>query len=70
MKNTQSKLSQTLTPFCNTRHCLILTGPPVVRLSFTLPKIFNSMKSSDTPFANFGTGDKMPSEEEALLIIR
>jgi len=83
MKNTQSKLSQTLTQFYHTRHRLILTGTPLQNnlpelwalLNFALPKIFNSVKSFEewfnTPFANSGTGDKMElNEEEALLIIR
>ncbi|KIY64503.1 SNF2-family ATP dependent chromatin remodeling factor snf21 [Cylindrobasidium torrendii FP15055 ss-10] len=81
MKNTQSKLSQTLSTFYHTRHRLILTGTPLQNnlpelwslLNFVLPKIFNSVKSFDewfnTPFAN--TGDKIElNEEEALLIIR
>lgn len=83
MKNTQSKLSQTLTQFYHTRHRLILTGTPLQNnlpelwalLNFALPKIFNSVKSFEewfnTPFASSGTGDKMElNEEEALLIIR
>ncbi|KAG7090792.1 hypothetical protein E1B28_009876 [Marasmius oreades] len=83
MKNTQSKLSQTLTTFYHCRYRLILTGTPLQNnlpelwslLNFVLPKIFNSVKSFDewfnTPFANSGTGDKIElNEEEALLIIR
>ncbi|KAL0581366.1 ATP-dependent DNA helicase Snf21 [Marasmius crinis-equi] len=83
MKNTQSKLSQTLTTFYHSRYRLILTGTPLQNnlpelwslLNFVLPKIFNSVKSFDewfnTPFANSGTGDKIElNEEEALLIIR
>ncbi|KAG7450799.1 uncharacterized protein BT62DRAFT_1045760 [Guyanagaster necrorhizus] len=83
MKNTQSKLSQTLTTYYHTRYRLILTGTPLQNnlpelwslLNFVLPKIFNSVKSFDewfnTPFANSGTGDKIElNEEEALLIIR
>ncbi|KAJ8091396.1 ATP-dependent DNA helicase Snf21 [Marasmius tenuissimus] len=83
MKNTQSKLSQTLTQFYHSRYRLILTGTPLQNnlpelwslLNFVLPKIFNSVKSFDewfnTPFANSGTGDKIElNEEEALLIIR
>lgn len=83
MKNTQSKLSQTLTQFYHSRHRLILTGTPLQNnlpelwalLNFALPKIFNSVKSFEewfnTPFASSGTGDKMElNEEEALLIIR
>ncbi|GJE94222.1 Chromatin structure-remodeling complex subunit snf21 [Phanerochaete sordida] len=83
MKNTQSKLSQTLTTHYHSRYRLILTGTPLQNnlpelwslLNFVLPKIFNSVKSFDewfnTPFANSGTGDKIElNEEEALLIIR
>jgi ATP-dependent helicase STH1/SNF2 len=83
MKNTQSKLSQTLTQYYHSRYRLILTGTPLQNnlpelwalLNFVLPKIFNSVKSFDewfnTPFANSGTGDKIElNEEEALLIIR
>ncbi|KAF9234947.1 SNF2 family N-terminal domain-containing protein [Melanogaster broomeanus] len=83
MKNTQSKLVQTLTQYYHSRFRLILTGTPLQNnlpelwalLNFVLPKIFNSVKSFDewfnTPFANAGTGDKIElNEEEALLIIR
>ncbi|KAG2142624.1 SNF2 family N-terminal domain-containing protein [Suillus cothurnatus] len=83
MKNTQSKLAQTLTQYYHSRYRLILTGTPLQNnlpelwalLNFVLPKIFNSVKSFDewfnTPFANSGTGDKIElNEEEALLIIR
>src|ERR1700722_15873075 len=83
MKNTQSKLSQTLTTYYHSRYRLILTGTPLQNnlpelwalLNFVLPKIFNSVKSFDewfnTPFANSGTGDKIElNEEEQLLIIR
>ncbi|KII86364.1 hypothetical protein PLICRDRAFT_56081 [Plicaturopsis crispa FD-325 SS-3] len=83
MKNTQSKLSQTLTTYYHSRFRLILTGTPLQNnlpelwalLNFVLPKIFNSVKSFDewfnTPFANSGTSDKIElNEEEALLIIR
>ncbi|KAF8640822.1 hypothetical protein AX17_000471 [Amanita inopinata Kibby_2008] len=83
MKNTQSKLAQTLTTYYHSRYRLILTGTPLQNnlpelwslLNFVLPKIFNSVKSFDewfnTPFANSGTGDKIElTEEEALLIIR
>ena len=82
MKNTQSKLAQTLTTYYHSRHRLILTGTPLQNnvpelwslLNFVLPKIFNSVKSFDewfnTPFANAGTGDKIELNEEALLIIR
>ncbi|KAF9524663.1 SNF2-family ATP dependent chromatin remodeling factor snf21 [Crepidotus variabilis] len=83
MKNTQSKLVQTLNTYYHSRHHLILTGTPLQNnlpelwslLNFVLPKIFNSVKSFDewfnTPFANSGTGDKIElNEEEALLIIR
>lgn len=83
MKNTQSKLTQTLTTYYHSCYRLILTGTPLQNnlpelwalLNFVLPKIFNSVKSFDewfnTPFANSGTGDKIDlNEEEALLIIR
>ncbi|KIL71095.1 hypothetical protein M378DRAFT_20506 [Amanita muscaria Koide BX008] len=83
MKNTQSKLAQTLTTYYHSRYRLILTGTPLQNnlpelwslLNFVLPKIFNSVKSFDewfnTPFANSGTGDKIElNEEEALLIIK
>ncbi|KAG2345382.1 hypothetical protein BDR05DRAFT_930827 [Suillus weaverae] len=83
MKNTQSKLAQTLTQYYHSRYRLILTGTPLQNnlpelwalLNFVLPKVFNSVKSFDewfnTPFANSGTGDKIElNEEEALLIIR
>ncbi|KAJ3768128.1 SNF2-family ATP dependent chromatin remodeling factor snf21 [Lentinula raphanica] len=83
MKNTQSKLAQTLTTYYHSRFRLILTGTPLQNnlpelwalLNFALPKVFNSVKSFDewfnTPFANSGTGDKIElNEEEALLIIR
>ncbi|KAI0079061.1 hypothetical protein K474DRAFT_1659535 [Panus rudis PR-1116 ss-1] len=83
LKNTQSKLAQTLTQYYHSRYRLILTGTPLQnnlpelwsQLNFILPKIFNSVKSFDewfnTPFANSGTPDKIElNEEEALLIIR
>ena len=83
MKNTQSKLSQTLTQYYTTRHRLILTGTPLQNnlpelwalLNFVLPKVFNSVQSFDewfnTPFANTGGGDKIElNEEESLLVIR
>lgn len=83
MKNTQSKLSATLTQFYITKYRLILTGTPLQNdlpelwalLNFVLPKIFNSVKSFDewfnTPFANTGGQEKMDlSEEETLLVIR
>src|SRR5215470_4637163 len=83
MKNTQSKLAQTLKTYYHSKYRLILTGTPLQNnlpelwalLNFVLPKIFNSVKSFDewfnTPFANTGGQDKMElSEEEQLLIIR
>ena len=83
MKNTQSKLTQTLTTYYHSRYRLILTGTPLQNnlpelwalLNFALPRVFNSVQSFDewfnTPFANSGTGDKMElNEEETLLIIR
>ncbi|GEQ67137.1 hypothetical protein JCM33374_g800 [Metschnikowia sp. JCM 33374] len=83
MKNSQSKLSETLTHFYHSDYRLILTGTPLQNnlpelwalLNFVLPKIFNSVKSFDewfnTPFANTGGQDKIElSEEETLLVIR
>ncbi|KAF7367428.1 Chromatin structure-remodeling complex subunit snf21 [Mycena sanguinolenta] len=83
MKNTQSKLTVTLTTYYHSRYRLLLSGTPLQNnltelwslLNFVLPRIFNSVKSFDewfnTPFANSGTGDKIElTEEEALLIIR
>lgn len=83
MKNTQSKLAQTLAQYYHSRYRLILTGTPLQNnlpelwalLNFALPKVFNSVKSFDewfnTPFANSGAQDKIElNEEEALLIIR
>lgn len=73
MKNTQSKLTQTLTTYYHSRYRLILTGTPLQNnlpklwalLNFVLP---NSVKSFDewfnTPFANSGTGDKIDLNEE------
>src|SRR6201996_6130619 len=82
MKNTQSKLAQTLTTYYHSRYRLILTGTPLQNnlpelwslLNFVLPKIFNSSKSFDewfnAPFANT-TGERLElNEEELLLIIR
>ncbi|PWZ03180.1 hypothetical protein BCV70DRAFT_229513 [Testicularia cyperi] len=83
MKNTQSKLTLTLTQFYTSRYRLLLTGTPLQNnlpelwalLNFVLPRIFNSVKSFDewfnTPFANTGNeGGMMLNEEEALLIIK
>lgn len=83
MKNTQSKLTNTLTTYYSSRYRLILTGTPLQNnlpelwalLNFVLPRIFNSIKSFDewfnTPFANTGGQDKMElTEEESLLVIR
>jgi ATP-dependent helicase STH1/SNF2 len=83
MKNTQSKLTQTLTQFYTTRYRVILTGTPLQNnlpelwalLNFVLPRIFNSVKSFDewfnTPFANSGAPDQMRlNEEESLLVIK
>ncbi|PWN52206.1 hypothetical protein IE53DRAFT_367396 [Violaceomyces palustris] len=83
MKNTQSKLTLTLTQNYVSRYRLLLTGTPLQNnlpelwalLNFVLPKIFNSVKSFDewfnTPFANTGSeGGMMLNEEEALLIIK
>ncbi|KAI4131613.1 MAG: hypothetical protein LQ338_001127 [Usnochroma carphineum] len=83
MKNSNSKLSQTLTQYYHTRYRLILTGTPLQNnlpelwalLNFVLPTIFKSVKSFDewfnTPFANTGNQDRMElTEEEQLLVIR
>ena len=82
MKNTQSKLSQTLSQYYHSRHRLILTGTPLQNnlpelwalLNFALPKIFNSVKSFDewfnAPFANSGSSDKIELNEEEALIRR
>lgn len=84
MKNTQSKLTVTLTQAYSSRYRLLLTGTPLQNnlpelwalLNFVLPKIFNSIKSFDewfnTPFVNTGTGESnmQLNEEEALLIIK
>jgi ATP-dependent helicase STH1/SNF2 len=83
MKNSNSKLSFTLTHHYNSRYRLILTGTPLQNnlpelwalLNFVLPTIFKSVASFDewfnTPFANTGSQDKMElTEEEQLLVIR
>ncbi|EFP83552.2 uncharacterized protein PGTG_08738 [Puccinia graminis f. sp. tritici CRL 75-36-700-3] len=83
MKNSQSKLSLTLTTHYQSRYRLILTGTPLQNnlpelwalLNFVLPKVFNSVKSFDewfnTLFANTGGQDKIElNEEEAILVIR
>jgi ATP-dependent helicase STH1/SNF2 len=83
MKNTNSKLSSTITQYYHTRFRLILTGTPLQNnlpelwalLNFVLPTIFKSVKSFDewfnTPFANTGGQDRMElTEEEQLLVIR
>jgi ATP-dependent helicase STH1/SNF2 len=83
MKNANSKLSNTITQYYNTRYRLILTGTPLQNnlpelwalLNFVLPNIFKSSKSFDewfnTPFANTGGQDQMAlTEEESLLVIK
>lgn len=83
MKNSQSKLSSTLTQYYHTKNRLILTGTPLQNnlpelwalLNFVLPKVFNSQKTFDewfnTPFENTGGQEKIElSEEETLLVIR
>ena len=83
MKNTQSKLSSTLSTYYSSRYRLILTGTPLQNnlpelwalLNFVLPNIFKSVNSFDewfnTPFANTGGQDRMElTEEEQLLVIR
>ncbi|KAF8213753.1 SNF2 family N-terminal domain-containing protein [Mycena galopus ATCC 62051] len=72
MKNTQSKLTVTLTTYYHSRYRLLLSGTPLQNnltelwslLNFVLPRIFNSVKSFDE-----WRQDRL-SEEEALLIIR
>ncbi|KAL7626689.1 transcriptional regulator [Parahypoxylon ruwenzoriense] len=83
MKNTNSKLSATISQYYSTRFRLILTGTPLqnnlgelwAMLNFVLPNIFKSVKTFDewfnTPFANTGGQDKMAlNEEEQILVIR
>ncbi|RYP17826.1 hypothetical protein DL765_004310 [Monosporascus sp. GIB2] len=83
MKNTNSKLSATISQYYSTRFRLILTGTPLqnnlgelwAMLNFVLPNIFKSVKTFDewfnTPFSNTGGQDKMElNEEEQILIIR
>lgn len=83
LKNSDSKLSSTLSQYYTSRYRLILTGTPLQNnlpelwalLNFVLPKIFKSVKSFDewfnTPFANTGGQDRMDlTEEEQLLVIR
>lgn len=83
MKNSQSKLSYTISHHYHTKNRLILTGTPLQNnlpelwslLNFVLPKIFNSAKTFEewfnTPFANTGGQEKLElTEEETLLIIR
>ncbi|KAL6943387.1 hypothetical protein ACO0OE_003275 [Hanseniaspora uvarum] len=83
MKNSQSKLSFTLSNYYKTKNRLILTGTPLQNnlpelwalLNFVLPKIFKSSQTFtewfNTPFANSGTAEKLTlTEEETLLVIR
>lgn len=83
MKNTQSKLSQTLNQHYHSKFRLILTGTPLQNslpelwalLNFVLPRVFNSVQSFDewfnAPFANTGGQDKIAlNEEEQLLVLR
>ncbi|KAI8634916.1 SNF2 family N-terminal domain-containing protein [Xylariaceae sp. FL1651] len=83
MKNSNSKLSATISQYYSTRFRLILTGTPLqnnlselwAMLNFVLPNIFKSVKTFDewfnTPFANTGGQDKMElNEEEQILVIR
>lgn len=83
MKNSNSKLSATISQYYHTRFRLILTGTPLqnnlselwAMLNFVLPNIFKSVKTFDewfnTPFANTGGQDKMElTEEEQILVIR
>ncbi|CAK7271792.1 transcriptional regulator [Sporothrix epigloea] len=83
MKNSNSKLSYTISQYYNTRFRLILTGTPLqnnlgelwAMLNFVLPNIFKSATTFDdwfnTPFANTGGQDRMElTEEEQILVIR
>lgn len=83
MKNSNSKLSATISTYYHTRFRLILTGTPLqnnlselwAMLNFVLPNIFKSATTFDewfnTPFANTGGQDKMElTEEEQILVIR
>ncbi|KAI1868127.1 uncharacterized protein JN550_006615 [Neoarthrinium moseri] len=83
MKNSNSKLSATISQYYHTRFRLILTGTPLqnnlgelwAMLNFVLPNIFKSATTFDewfnTPFANTGGQDKMElNEEEQILVIR
>ena len=80
MKNTQSKLSQTLSQYYHSRYRLVLIETPLQKslsevwdlFNFVLPKVFNTVESFDewlnTPLANSGAQDRIePNEEEALL---
>ncbi|ERS99921.1 ATP-dependent helicase STH1/SNF2 [Sporothrix schenckii 1099-18] len=83
MKNSNSKLSATISQYYHTRFRLILTGTPLqnnlgelwAMLNFVLPNIFKSATTFDdwfnTPFANTGGQDRMElNEEEQILVIR
>ncbi|CAK7271643.1 transcriptional regulator [Sporothrix epigloea] len=83
MKNSNSKLSYTISQYYHTRFRLILTGTPLqnnlgelwAMLNFVLPNIFKSATTFDdwfnTPFANTGSQDRMElTEEEQILVIR
>ncbi|OAA55077.1 rsc complex subunit [Niveomyces insectorum RCEF 264] len=83
MKNSNSKLSATISQYYHTRFRIILTGTPLqnnlgelwAMLNFVLPNIFKSVKTFDewfnTPFANTGSQDRMElNEEEQILVIR
>ncbi|TDL18373.1 hypothetical protein BD410DRAFT_880330 [Rickenella mellea] len=77
------KWPPTLSMYYHSRYRLILTGTLLQNnlpelwsvLNFSLPKVFNSVKSFNewfnTPFANSGAQDKIElNEAETLLIIR
>src|SRR6202021_436586 len=82
MKNTQSKLSQTLTTYYPSRYRLILTGTPLQNnlpelwalLNFILPTIFKSSTTFtdwfNAPFATLPSEKVELNHEETLLIIR
>ena len=71
MKNTQSKLAQTLTQHYHSRYRLILTGTPLQNnlpelwslLNFALPRVFNSVKSFDEWFKNYERADHPVANE-------
>merc|ERR1712137_1244575 len=80
MKNSQSKLTISLSKHYKSKHRLLLTGTPLQNsipelwslLNFLLPTIFNSVENFENWFsAPFATAGERPdmTEEENLLII-